>query len=382
MKLKHLVISAGIGLLALVGFNTQANAYTINNEFNLSAGQGSSQVAQPNLIILHETANPTATGRNEATYMRNNWQNAYTTHIVGDGGIVYQVGATGYVSYGAGNANSYAPVQIELQHTTNPTIFKANYKAYIDLARDMATKYRIPLTLDTGSSVYDKGIKSHLWVSQNVWGDHTDPYAYLASMGISKAQLAYDLAHGVSGSTSGGSSSNGSNTGTTTPRQPSTNIGANYKRINKYESVDVSLLNVRASQTTSSKVVNQLSQGTVFKATAQATGESVNGYSTWFEVNNVGWVNAGLVTETTAPVTNSLTAENGTFVAGSTLNIRSNPSTSATIVGQYSAGQSFNYDGYVRADGYVWAHYVSYSGSSRYVAVRNATTGVAHGSFY
>ncbi|HIF1127887.1 TPA: N-acetylmuramoyl-L-alanine amidase, partial [Enterococcus faecium] len=40
------------------------------------------------------------------------------------------------------------------------------------------------------------GIKSHLWVTQNIWGDHTDPYGYLSEMGVSKEKLAYDLAHG------------------------------------------------------------------------------------------------------------------------------------------------------------------------------------------
>lgn len=226
---KYLVALAALFTIGVAGFATKSQAaeYTVNNEFNLPAGAGSSQIAQPNLIILHETANPTATGRNEATYMRRNWMNAYTTHIVGDGGIVYNVGQDGYVSWGAGNANPYAPVQIELQHTNDKTLFAKNYRAYVSLARDMAKKYNIPLTLDTGSSVWDKGIKSHLWVSQNVWGDHTDPYGYLSKMGVSKAQLARDLANGF----------NGSNTPAPTPEQPSKPInpltaGSHYSVLN------------------------------------------------------------------------------------------------------------------------------------------------------
>ncbi|MDT2291625.1 N-acetylmuramoyl-L-alanine amidase, partial [Enterococcus faecium] len=39
-------------------------------------------------------------------------------------------------------------------------------------------------------------MKSHLWVTQNIWGDHTDPCGYLSEMGVSKEKLAYDLAHG------------------------------------------------------------------------------------------------------------------------------------------------------------------------------------------
>lgn len=202
MKFKKLI---ALGALVVAGMTfglskADAAEYVVNNEFNLPAGAGSSQVAQPNLIILHETANERATGRNEATYMRNNWFNAYTTHIVGDGGIVYNVGQDGYVSYGAGNANPYAPVQIELQHTHDAGLFAKNYRAYVALTRDMAKKYNIPVTLDAGGSVWDKGVKSHLWVSQNVWGDHTDPYGYLAEMGVSKAKLAQDLANGIGGS--------------------------------------------------------------------------------------------------------------------------------------------------------------------------------------
>lgn len=381
MKFKKMLATVALTAFGILAFSTNSKAYTINNEFNLPAGAGSSQIAQPNLIILHETANATATGRNEATYMRNNWQNAYTTHIVGDGGIVYQVGQNGYVSWGALNANPYAPVQIELQHTTNPTVFKQNYKAYIDLARDMAKQYNIPLTLDTGSTVWDKGIKSHNWVSQNIGGDHTDPYGYLSQMGISKAQLAHDLANGV-GSTSNIPEPTTPVTPPVNPTpQPSTGVGSNYKLISKYESVDVPVLNVRSAQTTNSKVIRTVTQGQVFKATAQATGESVNGFSTWFEVNGSGWVNAGLVTETKAPVVNSgFVAENATFTAGTTINVRSTPSTSGSVVAQYVAGQSVKYDGYIVSGGYVWIRYTAYSGATRYMAVR-PVGGNAYGSF-
>lgn len=197
MKFKNL-----LGLLVVTGsmlFGINTNAYEVNNEFHLNPYEGSGQVAYPNKIILHETANPRATGRNEATYMKNNWFNAHTTAIVGDGGIVYKIAPEGNVSWGAGYANPYAPVQIELQHTNDKELFKKNYKAYIDYTRDMGKKFGIPMTLDQGTSVWEKGVVSHQWVTDFVWGDHTDPYGYLAKMGISKAQLAHDLANGVSG---------------------------------------------------------------------------------------------------------------------------------------------------------------------------------------
>lgn len=50
------------------------------------------------------------------------------------------------------------------------------------------------------------------------------------------------------------------------------------------------------------------------------------------------------------------------------LNVRNEPNDESAIVTQYSNGQTFNYDGYVVSDGYVWLSYESYSGVRRYVA--------------
>lgn len=171
-------------------------SYTFNREFALAANEGSSQKAQNLYVIAHETANPTATGRNEATFMKRNWRNAYTQFIIGDGGIIYLIGEPGYVAYGALSANPYSPVQIELQHTKDKTMFRKNYAAYIWLIRWACDKYNIPKTLDAGKAG-TKGVKSHKWVSDNIEGDHQDPYSYLASMGISKAQFAKDIEKGM-----------------------------------------------------------------------------------------------------------------------------------------------------------------------------------------
>lgn len=50
-------------------------------------------------------------------------------------------------------------------------------------------------------------------------------------------------------------------------------------------------------------------------------------------------------------------------------NIRSAASTNSAIVGLYNQGQGFYYDSKVKAGGYVWLSYISYSGVRRYVAV-------------
>lgn len=387
MKIKKIFVA--VAAVIAIGFTglfardkaEAASLYTVNNEFNLPAGAGDSRRAQPLYIILHETANPRATGRNEATYMRNNWQNAYTTDIIGDGGIDYRVGQWGYVSWGAGSANPYAPVQIELQHTNDPALFKKNYNAYVELARAAAKAYGIPLTLDEGGAG-TPGIKSHLWVTQNIWGDHTDPYGYLAKMGVSKQKLANDLKYGVAGDSQDPVAPTPNPNPKPNPN-PTPTSPYNIAAWNKSQVADTTV-NIRAAQNTKAKIIGQLKAGDRFTATRiTRNGESVNGYTTWFEVNGAGWVSGALVTETknVAPAP-TFHQENATFVAGTTVNIRSNPSVNAGIVGQYYAGQSFRYDGYVKADGYIWAHYVSYSGQDRWVAVRNVNTGIAHGSFY
>ena len=64
--------------------------------------------------------------------------------------------------------------------------------------KTLASQASIPLTLNSGKSIQDKGIKTHHWVSQHLGGTtHTDPDSYLASFGISLVQFAADLAKGT-----------------------------------------------------------------------------------------------------------------------------------------------------------------------------------------
>jgi len=198
-RFKKAVLAVGLSLALLVP--SFASAYQIDKTYQLAPQEGSSQVANNRYVVLHEIGVDSSSAKNNAIYMKRNWNNAYTQFIVGDGGKIYQVGTPGYVAWGAGTeANANAPVQIELARTWNTETFKLDYKAYIDLARDQAQKYGIPLTLDSGYGT--NGVKSHLWVTQNIWGDHVDPYGYLSRFGITKAKLAQDLANGVDGTTS------------------------------------------------------------------------------------------------------------------------------------------------------------------------------------
>lgn len=193
--------------------------YSINKTYALGDGEGSIYTTSPNrYIILHETATEVP-AVNNAKYEKRAWDSssAYVQFIVGDGGQVFQVGEPGYVAWGAGQvANSQAPVQIELARTRNAEQFKKDYATYIQLARDYANIYGIPKTLDAGGAG-TPGIKTHFWVTNNLWGDHIDPVrSYLQPYwGITQQQLANDIANGVnsvnptkpapSGAVSGGS---------------------------------------------------------------------------------------------------------------------------------------------------------------------------------
>ena len=172
--------------------------YSIDYRYALPAGKGDDETAANNYLILHEVGTESGAATN-ARYFHDtvDTNEAYVTFVVGDGGKVYQVGRPGQVSWGAGRvANHNAPVQIELGRTYNSGQFWQDYVTYVRVARDMAGKYGIPLILDAGGAG-TRGIKSHYWVTKNIWGDHVDPYGYLSRFGVTQAKLAHDLLYGV-----------------------------------------------------------------------------------------------------------------------------------------------------------------------------------------
>lgn len=214
-KLNKLVVAFGAAILFATNVAGVVQAYSVNTTYQLGVNEGSNQRTNNRLVIAHETGTY-APAVNNAAYMKRTWNTnyAYTQYVVGDGGKVYRVGADGYVSWGAGTwGNANAPVQVELARTTNDAQFKVDYAVYVNLLRDSANKFGISTDLDTGY-----GIVTHKWITDNVWGDHQDPYSYLASHGITKAQFAQDLKTGLP--------ENGSGTNTT-PINPTTPSNSN-----------------------------------------------------------------------------------------------------------------------------------------------------------
>lgn len=203
-KLKSVLMSLIIVVTMAVpslGIGLSANAYTVEKDY-IGNGAPVGYTVSNDYIILHEAGNPSNTGADsldrEVSYMKRNWQNAFVNYFVGGGGRVVKLAQDGAYQYGAGAyANGRAYAQIELARTKNKATFQKDYKSYVNLARDLAKRSGIPKTLDGAG----KGIKSHQWISLNIWGDHMDPYSYLASMGISKAQFAKDIEKGIGGTT-------------------------------------------------------------------------------------------------------------------------------------------------------------------------------------
>lgn len=170
--------------------------FNIDNTYELGANEGSSQATGNKYIVLHETTNIGA--KANASYFKNNWAKTqtYVQIVMGDGGKIYQVGADGYKAWGAGSyANANSPVQIELARTTDKATFKKDYATFVNFARAKAKQYGIPCVLDDSGN----GIKTHKWISENIWGNHTDPVvSYLEPFwGITHEQLAHDIAYGI-----------------------------------------------------------------------------------------------------------------------------------------------------------------------------------------
>ena len=143
---------------------------------------------------MHSTANPDSTAWGNAHNSHARWRESLVfVHYFVDDEEVYQSAPPGYKAWGAGNVNPYSPVQIELCEFSDHARALKAYHKMIDLIKELAPQYGCPLTIDDSNR--NAGVKSHDWCRINYGGtDHTDPWRYLKSIGITKAQVAADLA--------------------------------------------------------------------------------------------------------------------------------------------------------------------------------------------
>lgn len=152
-------------------------------------------------VHAHSTGNKNSTVDNEADYhLRRPIDSGFFTHVVGNGRIL-QTAQTNRGSYDVGggwNAESYASVELIESHQTQEE-FDIDYRLYVTLLRELAVEGGIPVTLDTDDLA---GIKTHYYCTYNQpdnHSDHVDPYPYLESWGISKAQFKKDIENGIGG---------------------------------------------------------------------------------------------------------------------------------------------------------------------------------------
>lgn len=150
-------------------------------------------------VHAHSTGNKRSTVDNEADYhLRRPIESGFFTHVVGNGRVL-QTAQTNRGSYDVGggwNAEAYASVELIESHQTEEE-FLVDYKLYVELLRELAVEGGIPVTLDTDDLA---GIKTHYYCTYhqpNNNSDHVDPYPYLESWGISKAQFKRDIENGI-----------------------------------------------------------------------------------------------------------------------------------------------------------------------------------------
>lgn len=313
-------------------------------------------------VHAHSTGNRNSTAQNEADYMqRKDLNSGFYTHVVGNGRII-QTAPTNRGAWDVGggwNAETYAAVELIESHKTKEE-FMVDYPIYVDLLRKLAKEGGIPTTLDTGDLA---GIKTHAYCTRNQpnnGSDHVDPYPYLAKWGISKEQFKRDI---ESGSVSAKPIS-------PAPAKPASGGGGYKVEPYNVRQVTDTALRVRAAQNTHSAIIRVLPQGYQFNATRICrNGESVNGYTTWAEVDGQGWVSMAYTTPVkAAPASPQRVPASGWYTVKYATNVHDTPSDQAPVVAVYSPGQGFNYDSYIDTNGYRWLSYISRSGVRRYVA--------------
>ncbi len=152
-------------------------------------------------IHLHSTGNPNSSVQNERDYLAGHYTSANYTHLVGitNGQVdIRQVMNTNGGAWDVGgdwNWETWAAIEFVEGSIKSQADFNKAYPAYIWLARYLAHKAGIYITIDTPNI---SGIKTHNYASATGHGsDHTDPIAFLAKFGISRNQLYKDIVSGI-----------------------------------------------------------------------------------------------------------------------------------------------------------------------------------------
>lgn len=346
-----------------------AQAYTQQEQI-INGGHG---YISPSYLCIHETANPGASAWNHVKLWSRGY--SYACHYVMeiDGSTVYHTMADNRKSWSVGRGNPYV-VSIELAHATNAQDFYNQYSQ----AAQWAAHY-----LKTRGWGIERMI-SHDG-ARRIWGgtDHTDPIGYFSAYGRSWADFKALVQRYMNGGSYQPSKvvnvpQNVQN-GTSTAKK-NTGFGGVYR-------CNADVLNIRTAP--NGTVVGSYRRGQTVELDDWYT--TVNGY-VWGRYTSFGgrvrYIAVGKATgkvdasdyliKTTGGTpktayTKAPAQAAGRYTFKHDMRIRSGAGTGYRAVGTYRRGQSVYIDSTVTAGGTVWGRYKSFSGYTRYVALR--TTG-------
>jgi len=243
-------------------------------------------VGKPEGVVIHETATPGATARNEATYFNREWPNMYSyVHAFVDANEILNIKNTDYAVWGAGPTANAKYVQVELCQVTTTYSFARSVANQAYYTASKLIQYNLPFT--PGVTVL-----SHNDVSKK-WGEttHTDPVGYFAKWGYSMDQF-YDLVgkyyNQLKGNTNSGSSNNNSgdvnNGGTAT---------SNVITVNNTQGSYVPLVAFQSDGTTKKITNRALANNTPWYTDQTKTYQGL----TYRRVATNEWVDQGYVTK-------------------------------------------------------------------------------------
>lgn len=155
---------------------------TFNKWFGYDNGVG-----KPEGVVVHETATPGATARNEVTYFNREWSNMYSyVHAFVDNNEIINIHSTDYGVWGAGPTANGKYIQIELCEVNTTDAFARSVSNDAYYIASKLLQYNLPFT--PGTTVLSHNDVSHRYGDTN----HTDPVGYFAAWGYSMDQF-YDL---------------------------------------------------------------------------------------------------------------------------------------------------------------------------------------------
>ncbi|QBO37496.1 N-acetylmuramoyl-L-alanine amidase [Periweissella cryptocerci] len=138
-------------------------------------------LGKPEGVVVHETANPNSTLKNEVKYMKAHYKNAFV-HTFVNGSTIENIANTNYLAWGAGYQANQRFIQFEQVRVHSKKNFAkeinnaAYYSAYI--LKEYGLKPSLAKKNKTGT------LWSHNDVSKWLGGTtHTDPVAYWKASG-------------------------------------------------------------------------------------------------------------------------------------------------------------------------------------------------------